>query len=83
MTLKQYAAIHLKVPRSGDPELDGMIRESVRRDFAGLAMAAMPVMLAAENEGVTVLPKGVVDVVFELVDAMFAAWEKEENRERV
>jgi hypothetical protein len=74
---KQYAAIHLKVPRSGDPEIDAMIRESVRRDFAEKAVAAMPVMLAAENEGVIVLPKGVADVVFELADAMLAGWEKE------
>jgi hypothetical protein len=34
MTLKQYAAIRLKVPRSGDPEIDDMIRESRRLDFA-------------------------------------------------
>jgi hypothetical protein len=75
--LRTYAAIHLKIPRSGDPEIDAMIRESVRRDFAEKAVAAMPVMLAAENEGVTVLPKGVADVVFELADAMLAEWEKE------
>jgi hypothetical protein len=34
LTVKQYAAIHLKVPRSGDPELDAMIRESRRAEFA-------------------------------------------------
>jgi hypothetical protein len=31
MTLTQYAAIRLKVPMSGDKELDAMIRESRRR----------------------------------------------------
>jgi hypothetical protein len=30
MTLTQYAAIHLKVPRSGDPDIDAMIRKSRR-----------------------------------------------------
>jgi hypothetical protein len=28
LSLKDYAAIHLKVPQTGDPELDAMIRES-------------------------------------------------------
>jgi hypothetical protein len=28
MTLRQYAAIQLKVPRSGDADIDAMIRES-------------------------------------------------------
>jgi len=28
MSLRQYAAIHLKVPASGKPELDAMIRAS-------------------------------------------------------
>jgi hypothetical protein len=41
MTEKQYAAIYLKVPRSGDAEIDAMIRESRRADFAGQAMAGM------------------------------------------
>lgn len=32
-TLRVYAAIHLKVPQSGIPALDDMIRESRRLDF--------------------------------------------------
>lgn len=32
-TLQVYAAIHLKVPQSGIPALDDMIRESRRLDF--------------------------------------------------
>jgi hypothetical protein len=38
MSLRQYAAIHLRVPRSGDPELDAMIRESRRIEFAEKAL---------------------------------------------
>jgi hypothetical protein len=39
MTEKQYAAIRLKVPRSGGAEIDAMIRESRRAELAGLALA--------------------------------------------
>jgi hypothetical protein len=38
MTMREYAAIKLKVPRSGDAELDAWIRESLRNDFAGQAV---------------------------------------------
>jgi hypothetical protein len=41
MTPKQYAAIQLKVPRSGDPEIDGMIRESRRAEFAGQVLKGL------------------------------------------
>ena len=40
MTLRQYAAIKLKVPDSGDDWLDDMIRKSLRDDFAAKAMQA-------------------------------------------
>lgn len=38
MTLRQYAAIKLKVPDSGTDWLDDMIRKSQRDDFAAKAM---------------------------------------------
>ncbi len=34
MTLKQYACIKLKIPKTGDEELDNLIKESLRNDFA-------------------------------------------------
>jgi len=40
MTLRQYAAIHLKVPDSGEEWLDDMIRESLWNEFAAHAPAA-------------------------------------------
>jgi len=40
MTLRQYAAIKLKVPDSGDDWLDDMIRKSLRDRFAAKAMQA-------------------------------------------
>ena len=41
MTLRQYAAIKLKVPDSGTDWLDDMIRESLHDDFAAKAMQAI------------------------------------------
>ncbi|MHA7813230.1 MAG: hypothetical protein ACX94C_07565 [Phycisphaerales bacterium] len=40
MSLRQYAAIQLRVPNSGTDWLDEMIRESKRDEFAGQALAA-------------------------------------------
>jgi hypothetical protein len=41
MTLRQYAAIKLKVPDSGSDRLDEMITKSLRNDFAAKAMLAV------------------------------------------
>ena len=40
MTLRQYAAIKLKVPDSGTDWLDDMITKSLQNDFAAKAMQA-------------------------------------------
>ena len=40
MTLRQYAAIKLKVPDSGIDWLDDMIRQGLKDEFAAKAMAA-------------------------------------------
>ena len=41
MTLREYAAIHLRVPNSGNPELDDMIRDAVLRELAARAMQSV------------------------------------------
>jgi len=41
MSLRQYAAIHLRVPDSGVDWLDEMIRKAQRDDFAAKAMHAI------------------------------------------
>ena len=41
MTMRQYAAIKLKVPDSGTDWLDDMIRKSLLDDFAAKAMQGM------------------------------------------
>ncbi len=37
-TKREHAAIALRVPESGDPDLDAMIRTAQRRDLAAMAM---------------------------------------------
>jgi len=41
MTLRQYAAINLRVPNSGTDWLDEMIRQSVRGELAAKAMQTL------------------------------------------
>lgn len=41
LTIQQYAAIHLRVPNSGDAALDEMIRQSLRDELAARAMQGM------------------------------------------
>ena len=41
MTLREYAAIHLKVPSSGADWLDDMIRQSLKNELAAKAMQAL------------------------------------------
>lgn len=45
MEMGEYAAIHLKVPNSGTPWLDDMIRESRRLDLAAKAMQGIVMVL--------------------------------------
>lgn len=41
LTMRQYAAIHLRVPESGAEWLDDMIRKAKRDEFAAKAMQAI------------------------------------------
>jgi hypothetical protein len=41
ISLRVHAAIELRVPESGIPQLDDMIREARRLDYAGQAMAGI------------------------------------------
>jgi hypothetical protein len=77
MDLKEYAAIKLKVPRSGDPELDAMIRESRRAEYI---RAAFEGMIADEGESPPWIPGEVAKRVIEFADAMIAEMEKEAGK---
>jgi hypothetical protein len=78
MTLPQYAAIHLRVPCSGDPELDAAIRQSRRLAFVEGQLAAMFV------EGSSYIDQEVADKIaeqaFRVADALLAEWEKGDGR---
>lgn len=65
MTLRQYAAIHLKQPDSGDEWLDKMILAAKRDE---LAAAAMPVL---KSEHLS--PGKVTEMAYAQADAMLAA----------
>lgn len=41
MPLRTYAAIHLRVPASGIPELDEMIRKARRQEMVGRALQGL------------------------------------------
>lgn len=52
MTKREHAAITLRVPNSGDEELDAMIRQANRRDAAVAAMQGlMPKYIKCWTEG--------------------------------
>jgi hypothetical protein len=83
MSLKQYAAIHLKVPRSGDPEIDGMIRESRRAEFAGQALAGISYEYFSNdfNKGSAKADiSQIAHCALRVADAMLAEWEKEAGK---
>jgi hypothetical protein len=73
MTAKQYASIHLKVPRSGDKELDDMIRESRRAEFAKAALTG----LMLTDKVVACGPDTLAAEAGKIGAAMLAEWEKE------
>ena len=69
MTLRQYAAIKLKVPDSGTYWLDDMIRKSQRDDFAAKALQGF---IGTETEG-GMLYDRVAEVAYMYADAMLKA----------
>jgi hypothetical protein len=68
MSLPVYAAINLRVPRSGDSDIDAMILESRRADFMEKAypMAVIDCHSA----------KDAIKYAFSIADDMLAEWEK-------
>jgi hypothetical protein len=69
MTLRQYAAIKLRVPDSGNDWLDEMIRQSLRDEFAAKAMQAM---LAHPDSKETASPQTYASAAYTMADAMVA-----------
>ncbi len=57
LSVRELAAIQLRVPDSGDEQIDAMIQQANRRDFAGQALAGL---LSMDAEGPYVKPDGTV-----------------------
>jgi hypothetical protein len=82
ITVAQYAAIHLKVPRSGDPDIDAMIRESRRAEFAEAAMRIVATKCMTWPD--SLIQGGWQDFLAgesgRIADSMLAEWEKEAGK---
>lgn len=72
MTIRQHAAITLRVPQSGDPELDAMIREARRLDMAN---ASLPEIIAQKDVHDGREWGSAAWIAFQQADAMLAASE--------
>ncbi len=74
MSLRQYAAIKLRVPDSGTDWLDGMIRQSLRDEAAA---KAMPVVWRdiPDDANREMALRALGRCTYEMADAMLAARE--------
>jgi hypothetical protein len=70
LTAKEYAAIHLCVPDSGNDDLDAMIRRAQRERLAGKIMAAM---YSADNPTDEINAEIRADYCYGVADAVIAA----------
>lgn len=73
MTLRQYAAIHLRVPNSGDDWLDDMIREAQRNDFAAKAMQSYAAFVMSADVRFSAAYDEIAREAYQIADAMLAA----------
>lgn len=71
MTLRQYAAIKLRVPDSGDDWLDELIRTALRDEFAAKAMNAY----IATNPADHITESHIATFAYSQADAMLKARE--------
>ena len=69
MTLRQYAAIKLRVPNGGTDWLDEMIRTSLRDDLAAKAMQG----ICAHHDTWGLPDAGIATKAYVIADAMLAA----------
>lgn len=72
LTLREQAALTLRVPDSGTPWIDGMIRKALRQEFAKAAMQGM----VAHPDSETIPADRIADCAVEQADALMAEMEK-------
>lgn len=70
---REHAAIMLRIPQSGDDEIDAMIRTANRKDFAALALQG----LCADTTSVAIPQKLIARSAVDLADALIAELEKQ------
>ena len=76
LSLRQYAAIKLRVPDSGEEWLDEMIKKSLRDEFAGKAMQGL--ISATDDDGTWTSPTDVSlgKISYRVADALLKAREQ-------
>lgn len=74
MSVRHYAAIKLRVPDTGTDWLDDMIRDSLRNEFAGMALQGL--CSGDVWPGVSDAPR-MAEMAYTFADAMLAEREKE------
>ena len=78
LTAREYAAIQLRVPDSGTPWLDEMIRASLRRDFSKPALSAhIRCMTSADVGGPESWNRMISEMCALSADALLAESEKQ------
>lgn len=81
MSLRAHAAIELRVPESGNPELDAMIRRARWLEVAGRAMQALisngELVDTLTNEQAAGLQKWTTGHAMAIADALIEASEQE------
>ena len=76
LTKRELAAIELRVPMSGDDQIDAMIRVANRRDAAAMAMQGLCTHVAP-NYTTGECNAAIVDRAVVLADALIAELNKE------
>jgi hypothetical protein len=79
LSRKEYAAIHLKVPRSVDPDIDKMIRESRRAEFMVNTIDTAFCQYSAVGKKNPSIEE-VVKTAYKIADVMLAEMEKEAGK---
>ncbi len=74
LSKRDYACIHLKVPKTGKEWLDALITESLRNEMAGRAMQGI-----IANSGVDMYPRGLAKLAHEQADALLSTGKGEGN----
>lgn len=74
LSAREHAAIQLRVPNSGTPWLDEMIRQSLQQEFAKAAISGF---MANKSNPLSYQPENDSEFVLKIADALLAELEKQ------